>query len=57
MSFSLQILFLFIPAIPIASVAWTITHEEVIREFHDFVSLTARPAAVSSNANVSISSL
>ncbi len=36
MSISLQILFLFILAIPIASAAWTITHEEVVREFHDF---------------------
>ncbi len=35
MSVSLQIVFLFILAIPIASVAWTITHEEVVREFHD----------------------
>ncbi len=36
MSISLQILFLFILAIPIASIAWTITHEEVVREFHDY---------------------
>jgi len=33
---SLQVLFLFIIAIPIASVAWTITHEEVVREFRDY---------------------
>jgi hypothetical protein len=32
---SLPILYLFIIAIPIASIAWTITHEEVVREFRD----------------------
>ena len=32
----MQVLYLFIIALPIASVAWTITHEEVVREFHDF---------------------
>lgn len=31
-----QILYLFIIALPIASIAWTITHEEIVREFHDF---------------------
>ncbi len=36
MNTPLQVLFLFIIAIPIASVAWTITHEEVVREFRDF---------------------
>ena len=36
MSISLQVLFLFIIAIPIASIAWTITHEEVVREFRDY---------------------
>jgi len=35
MSISQQILALFILALPIASVAWTITHEEVVREFRD----------------------
>jgi len=35
MSISLQIIALFILALPIASVAWTITHEEVVREFRD----------------------
>jgi hypothetical protein len=33
---SLQVLYLFILAMPIASVAWTVTHEEVVREFRDF---------------------
>jgi hypothetical protein len=32
-SAALQVLYLFILALPIASVAWTITHEEVVREF------------------------
>ena len=36
MAISLQVLYLFILAIPIASVAWTITHEEVVREFRDY---------------------
>jgi hypothetical protein len=36
MNISLQVLSLFIIALPIASVAWTITHEEVLREFNDF---------------------
>jgi hypothetical protein len=31
-----QVLVLFVLALPIASVAWTITHEEVVREFRDF---------------------
>jgi hypothetical protein len=38
MNISLQILSLFILALPIASVAWTITHEEVVRELRDFCS-------------------
>jgi len=33
---SLQVLYLFIIAVPVASIAWTITHEEIVREFHDF---------------------
>jgi hypothetical protein len=32
----LQVLCLFVLALPIASVAWTITHEEVVREFRDY---------------------
>jgi len=36
MNILLQVLSLFIIALPIASVAWSITHEEVFREFHDF---------------------
>jgi hypothetical protein len=30
-----QVLSLFLLALPIASIAWTITHEEVVREFRD----------------------
>jgi hypothetical protein len=36
MNTSNQILALFILALPIASVAWTITHEEVFRELRDY---------------------
>lgn len=35
---STQILYLFILAIPIACIAWTVTHEEVFREPRDFCS-------------------
>jgi len=30
-----QVLSLFLLALPIASIAWTMTHEEVVREFRD----------------------
>jgi len=36
MDISLQVLFLFVLALPIASISWTITHEEVAREFRDY---------------------
>ena len=36
MNLSLQVLSLFIIALPIASLAWTLTHEEAVREFRDF---------------------
>lgn len=36
MNIPLQVLYLFIIALPIAPVAWTIAHEEVVREFHDY---------------------
>jgi len=36
MDLPLQVLSLFLLALPIASVAWTITHEEVVREFRDY---------------------
>ena len=31
-----QIVWMFVLALPIASIAWTITHEEVVREFRDY---------------------
>lgn len=36
MSFSLQIAYLFVLAIPVACVAWTVTHEEVFREPREY---------------------
>lgn len=36
MSLALQVVWLFLLAIPIACVAWTITHEEVFREPRDY---------------------
>lgn len=36
MSASLQILWLFVLPIPVACIAWTVTHEEVFREPHEF---------------------
>jgi hypothetical protein len=30
------VLYLFIIALPIASIAWTVTHEEVVRELRDY---------------------
>lgn len=36
MAINLQILWLFVLAIPIACVAWTVTHEEVFREPREF---------------------
>lgn len=33
-----QLLELFILAIPISSIAWTVTHEELFRELHDWCS-------------------
>ena len=35
MNMSMQVLSLFIIALPIASLSWTITHEEVLREFRE----------------------
>ncbi len=36
MTLDRQLVFLFVLAIPIASIAWTVTHEEVFREPHDW---------------------
>jgi hypothetical protein len=35
MNMSLQVLSLFIIALPIASLSWAITHEEILREFRE----------------------
>ena len=32
----LQLLWLFVLAAPVACIAWTVTHEEVLREFHEW---------------------
>ena len=42
MTISLQIIWLFVLAIPIACVAWTVTHEEVFREPRDFCALRSK---------------
>jgi hypothetical protein len=36
MTLAQQVLYLFIIATPIASIAWTVTHEEVVREFREY---------------------
>jgi hypothetical protein len=36
MSLQTQIIWLFVLAIPVACIAWTVTHEEVFREIHDY---------------------
>ncbi len=42
MTYREQLFELFILAIPIASIGWTVTHEEVFRELHDYCSLNSR---------------
>ncbi len=42
MEIELQILWLFLLAIPIACVAWTVTHEEVFREPRDYCERKSR---------------
>lgn len=36
MTLSTQIIYLFVLALPVACIAWTVTHEEVFREPRDF---------------------
>lgn len=36
MSLGLQVVWLFLLAIPVASIAWTVTHEEIFREPRDY---------------------
>lgn len=42
MSLHTQILYLFILAIPVACISWTVTHEEVFREPRDFCVLRSK---------------
>jgi hypothetical protein len=45
MTIDLQIIFLFILAIPVSCIAWTVTHEEIFREPREYcrkMSLTGR---------------
>lgn len=44
MEIHLQLFWLFILAIPVASIAWTITHEEVFREPREFCSERSKKA-------------
>lgn len=44
MTEKLQMLWLFVLAAPIACVAWTVTHEEVFSEFHDWCAKRSRSA-------------
>jgi len=44
MTENLQMLWLFVLAAPIACVAWTVTHEEVFSEFHDWCAKKSRTA-------------
>jgi hypothetical protein len=43
-SFSLQVAWLLVLAIPIASVAWTITHEEIFREPREYCQQQSKQA-------------
>jgi hypothetical protein len=36
MSLPVQVVWLLVMAIPIACIAWTVTQEEILREFHDY---------------------
>jgi len=42
MTLAQQVVSLFILALPVASVAWTVTHEEVFREFHELCTSKSR---------------
>jgi hypothetical protein len=44
-SLSEQIVWLFVLALPVASVAWTVTHEEIFREPRDWAAGRSRTAA------------
>ena len=42
MPISMQVIYLFLLAMPIACIAWTVTHEEVFREPRDFCLLKSK---------------
>ena len=42
MALSTQIIYLFLLAIPVACISWTVTHEEVFREPREFFALKSR---------------
>ena len=42
MSLNTQIIYLFILALPVACISWTVTHEEVFREPRDFCILKSK---------------
>jgi hypothetical protein len=46
MALQTQILYLFILAIPVACISWTVTHEEVFREARDFCLLKSKKSKV-----------
>jgi hypothetical protein len=60
-----QVPVLFILALPIASIVWTITHEEVVREFRDICleksatcrSVYERKFFISSPANIALATM
>ena len=44
MPLSQQVIFLFLLALPVASVAWTVTHEEIFREPRDYCANRSKAA-------------
>jgi hypothetical protein len=57
MSITQQLIYLFVLAIPVASIAWTITHEEVIREFRETCQARAQNVGACISESSSICSL
>jgi hypothetical protein len=56
MSMTRQLIYLFVLAMPVASIAWTITHEEIIREFCEPVMPKAQNVGAFISESSSISS-
>jgi hypothetical protein len=50
-----QLLALFVLALPIASIAWTITHEEAVSEFRDICVGKTQPVGTFTSVSSSIS--